>query len=64
MTAVGGAESSEFLRQNALIGERWKSAFAGDMTVKGANHFSVMDAMASEKGELYQGVRKLMKLDK
>jgi arylformamidase len=64
MTAVGGDESSEFLRQNALLGERWKSAFAGDLTVKGANHFSVMDAMASEKGALYQGTRKLMKLDK
>jgi len=64
MTAVGGDESSEFLRQNALLGERWRSAFAGDLTVKGANHFSVMDAMATERGELYQGARKLMKLDK
>jgi arylformamidase len=64
MTAVGGDESSEFLRQNALLGERWKSAFAGDYTVKGANHFSVMDALAEEKGALYQATRKLMKLDK
>jgi arylformamidase len=64
MTAVGGDESSEFLRQNALLGERWRSAFAGDLTVKGGNHFSVMDAMATERGELYQGARKLMKLDK
>lgn len=64
MTAVGGDESSEFLRQNALLGERWKSAFAGDYTVKGTNHFSVMDALAEEKGALYQATRKLMKLDK
>jgi arylformamidase len=64
MTAVGGDESSEFLRQNALLAERWRSAFAGDLTVKGGNHFSVMDAMATERGELYQGARKLMKLDK
>ena len=64
MTAVGGDESSEFLRQNALLGSRWKGVFAGDFTIKGANHFSVMDAMASETGALYQGVRKLMKLDK
>jgi arylformamidase len=64
MTAVGGDESSEFLRQNALLGERWKNVFAGDVTVKGANHFSVVDAMAEEKGAVYQGVRKLMKLDK
>jgi arylformamidase len=64
MTAVGGDESSEFLRQNELLGSRWKSAFAGDITLKGANHFSIMDALAEEKGALYQGTRKLMKLDK
>ena len=64
MTAVGADESSEFLRQNALLGERWKSAFAGDYTVKGTNHFSVMDALAEEKGALYQATRKLRKLDK
>jgi arylformamidase len=64
MTAVGGDESSEFLRQNALLGERWKSAFAGDIAMPRANHFSVVDGLATEKGALYQGVRKLMKLDK
>jgi len=64
MTAVGGDESSEFLRQNALLGERWKNVFAGDVTLKGANHFSIVDALADEKGALYQATRKLMKLDK
>ena len=64
MSAVGGDESSEFLRQNALLGSRWKNVFAGDYTVKGANHFSIVDALAEEKGALYQATRKLMKLDK
>jgi arylformamidase len=64
MTSVGGNESSEFLRQNSLLGERWRGVFAGDIAMPGANHFSVVDGLAEEKGALYQGVRKLMKLDK
>ncbi|HUQ76595.1 MAG TPA: alpha/beta hydrolase [Burkholderiales bacterium] len=64
MTTVGGNESSEFLRQNALLGERWRGVFAGDIAMPGTNHFSVVDGLATEKGALYQGVRKLMKLDK
>jgi arylformamidase len=36
MTCVGGDESSEFKRQNALLGERWRGAFAGDIAMPGA----------------------------
>jgi len=64
MTCVGADESSEFLRQNALLGERWKSAFAGDIAMPGRHHFSIVDALAEEPSALFQGVRKLMKLDK
>jgi len=64
MTCVGGAESSEFLRQNALLGERWKGALAGDIPMPGKNHFSVMDGLADPRSALFQGARKLMKLDK
>ena len=64
MTAVGGNESSEFQRQNALIGERWRAAFAGDIPMPGANHFSVLDGLADPKSPLYAGARRLMKLDK
>ena len=64
MTTVGGEESSEFLRQNALLGERWRAAFAGDIPMPGAHHFSVLDGLADEKSALYAGARKLMKLDK
>jgi arylformamidase len=64
MTCVGADESTEFIRQNALLGERWKSAFAGDIPAPGRNHFSVVDGLAEENGALFQGVRKLMKLDK
>jgi arylformamidase len=64
MTAVGGDESSEFLRQNALLGERWRGAFAGDIPMPGQNHFSVVDGLADQASALFQGARKLMKLDK
>ena len=64
MTCVGGKESSEYRRQNALLGERWKSAFAGDIAMPGANHFSVVDALADPGSALFAGTRKLMKLDR
>jgi arylformamidase len=64
MTAVGGEESSEFLRQNAVLRERWRSAFAGDIPMPGKHHFSVVDALADQQSALFQGLRKLMKLDK
>jgi len=64
MTCVGGDESSEFLRQNALLGERWRSALAGDIAMPGKNHFSVVDGLAEPSSALFQGARKLMKLDR
>jgi arylformamidase len=63
MTCVGGAESSEFQRQNALLGSRWRAAFAGDIAMPGRNHFSVMDGLADPKSALFAGARRLMKLD-
>jgi len=64
MTCVGGGESSEFLRQNALLGERWRGAFAGDIPMPGKNHFSVLDGLAEPASPLFRGARRLMKLDK
>jgi arylformamidase len=64
MTCVGADESSEFLRQNALIGERWRAAFAGDIAMPGRHHFSVLDDLADQRSPLFAGVRRLMKLDK
>jgi arylformamidase len=64
MTCVGGGESSEFLRQNALLGSRWRAAFAGDIPMPGKHHFSVMDGLADPKSALFAGARRLMKLDR
>ena len=63
MTCVGGDESSEFLRQNALLGSRWRGAFAGDIAAPGKHHFSVVDGLADQKSALFAGARRLMKLD-
>jgi arylformamidase len=63
MTCVGGEESSEFLRQNALLGSRWRGAFAGDIAAPGKHHFSVVDGLADQKSALFAGARRLMKLD-
>ena len=60
MTCVGGEESSEFIRQNALLGEHWRSAFAGDIPMPGTNHFSVMDGLADPASALFQGAQRLM----
>ena len=63
MTCVGGEESSEFRRQNALLGSRWRGAFAGDIAAPGKHHFSVVDGLADQKSALFAGARRLMKLD-
>jgi arylformamidase len=64
MTCVGGDESGEFLRQNALLGERWRAAFAGDIAMPGRNHFSVLDGLAEPRNPLFQGALQLMKLER
>jgi arylformamidase len=63
MTCVGGNESSEFHRQNALLGERWRGPFAADIAMPGKHHFSVIDGLADPKSALFAGARRLMKLD-
>ena len=64
MTCVGGNESSEFKRQNALLGERWRGAFASDIPMPGTHHFSVVDGLADQSSPLFAGARRLMKLDR
>ena len=63
MTCAGGDESSEFLRQNALLGSRWRNVLAGDIAMPGRHHFSVVDALAEPDSALFAGARRLMKLD-
>ena len=63
-TCVGGAESSEFKRQNALLAGRWRSAVAGDIQMPGHNHFSVVDELANPASPVFEGAKRMMKLDR
>ncbi len=56
LTSVGGDESSEFLRQNELIGKQWRKNFAGDIAMPGKNHFTICDELASADSPLFKAV--------
>jgi arylformamidase len=59
VTAVGAMESSEFLRQNRLLVERWPRNLRTDFTMPGANHFTVVDALAQPGNPLFEATLKL-----
>jgi arylformamidase len=63
MTCVGGDESREFRRQNALLGERWRGVLAEDVAMPGRNHFSVVDGLAEPASRLFGAARRLMNLE-
>ena len=63
ITCVGGRESSEFRRQNALLGERWRATLAGDLPMPEANHFTVLDGLTDRSSALFSGTLRLMKLE-
>jgi arylformamidase len=52
-TAAGGLESSEFLRQGALIAQAWRANFVRDVTIPGANHLTVCDELANPASALF-----------
>jgi arylformamidase len=61
--AVGGLESSEFKRQNALLAQRWKAVLGGDVPMPGTNHFTVVDGLADPGNALFAAVRRMIRLD-
>jgi len=60
ITAVGDLESSEFHRQNAMIGSAWKSNHLNDIVIKNTNHLTICDAFASHEHPLFKATRKLV----
>lgn len=54
ITAVGGLESDEFKRQNALIAERWKENHRSDIALPGTNHLTICDAFAQSGHPLFE----------
>jgi arylformamidase len=63
VAAVGGAESSEFLRQSRDLAAVWAKAGVESLylEVPGANHFSVVDALADRSSALFGQVARLAK---
>ena len=59
-TAVGGDESDEFRRQNALIARTWRYAFAGDIAMPGCNHLTVLERLADPDSALFKGTMDMM----
>jgi arylformamidase len=62
--AVGGLESSEFKRQNALLAQRWKPVLGADVAMPGRDHFTVIDGLADPGNALFAGARRMMGLNK
>jgi arylformamidase len=59
-TAVGGDESDEFKRQNALIARAWRYAFAGDIPMPGRNHLTIVEELANPASALFKGALAMM----
>ena len=61
LVAVGGDESEEFLRQQAVFIDAWQAqGFVGAaLAMPGSNHFSIVDALGRADTSLATGVRRL-----
>jgi arylformamidase len=61
VAAVGGEESSEFLRQSRIVAEAWAKAGLETelLVVPGTNHFTVVDELARPGSALFGAVVRL-----
>jgi arylformamidase len=60
VTAVGAAETSEFVRQTALIGRHWQSNRVRDVPMPGRNHYEVIDDLADPASPLFDAALELI----
>jgi arylformamidase len=61
VTAVGALESSEFKRQNALMGQRWRANLARDLTLPGCNHLTACDELARPGSALFEAALEMLR---
>lgn len=61
VTAVGGDESDEYRRQNALIGERWPGNPRTEVPMPGHHHLSVCAALADPASALFAAALALLR---
>jgi len=61
ITSVGGAETSEFHRQTALIGEHWRQHRVRDIPLPGCNHYEAIEALPDPASPLLDAALDLMR---
>ncbi|HUD24154.1 MAG TPA: alpha/beta hydrolase [Burkholderiaceae bacterium] len=61
ITAVGSAESSEFARQTALIGQHWGASRVRDVPLPGCNHYEAIEALPDPAGPLFDAALDLVR---
>jgi len=59
VVAVGGDESSEFIRQSRILAEAWKPQVKAFLVAPGYHHFSIVDAFAERGNPLHDATVKL-----
>lgn len=62
ITTVGGAETSEFRRQNAEFAAAWASVHVGDIEQAGGNHFTALDALSQPGSDVFEAAMDLLEL--
>jgi arylformamidase len=60
ITAVGGLESDEFKRQNALIIGQWQASHVADIGLPEQNHMTICDGFALPGDPLFEAAAKLV----
>jgi arylformamidase len=61
ITAVGGAETEGFKRQNALLAKRWADhASMTDVALPGFDHFTVVEQLSEVESPLHQAAMRLV----
>ncbi|GAA4331240.1 alpha/beta hydrolase [Pigmentiphaga soli] len=62
VAAVGGDETAEFQRQNALIGRCWPDNVVRTVTVPGCHHLALCDELANPRSEVFEAALELLGL--
>lgn len=60
-TAVGGLESGEFRRQNALLGKAWRRNVLRDVPMPNLHHLNVIDELANPASPLFDAALELIR---
>ena len=62
VSTVGGAETSEFRRQNDEFAAAWAAVHVGDVPQPGANHFTALDAFTRPGSDVFEAAMDLLEL--